>query len=569
MQISGTDVSIESSVVSNFLKSVSAKENGNGSSAQPVKNSSHLYKPPPKPLSEPPIVNHLGLKKVNNSVLNKVKELNKNCDEQVVLRTKSEPLPEPPSAFRTSTDDQYKSKYEEAERRRKELLTESQKLKREKSGLEQRLKKIEDDYKRLNEEFSDKAQQLNKLRRVSEQVYQDYDKLNNKYETETTTLHKALEVASKWYKENKKLKRESIALRSSALPHALDMIKDETDGEDTQSQDELDELRKNVQDLSNQVGQLQFELNRARLQEFEAQEQFINLTQQLDEERSRKEKMEKELKDLRLMKEKFESVTYMVHDEVQALKAERDRANEAATRLQAEAHQAQKERNVLAHQSSLLMGEISSNETLMKVLLEVEDLKRKLEEESQNHAAEVQRLQEKLEFRESEAQLELMEEKLRLAESELQLALERAEQAEQAEASLNNKVSELKSKLETGNSTAAPPPPPPPPPPPMIPGTGPILKKTEHKAKFTNANSLDDMAHILGIQRVHKNNQVPGGAIDDIINEIKGGKFTLKATEKQQMKKEEQPPAVQEMLNIIGTLKRRPHRSKIPADVQL
>ena len=175
------------------------------------------------------------------------------------------------------------------------------------------------------------------------------------------------------------------------------------------------------------------------MQEFEAQEQFINLTQQLEEEKSKKEKLEKELKELRLMKEKFESVTYMVHDEVQALKAERDRANEAATRLQAEAQQAKKERNVLAHQSSLLIGEISSNEKLVKVLLEVEDLKRKLEEESQSHAAEIQKLQEKLEFRESEAQLELMEEKLRLAESELQLALERAEQAEQAESYLNNK----------------------------------------------------------------------------------------------------------------------------------
>lgn len=39
------------------------------------------------------------------------------------------------------------------------------------------------------------------------------------------------------------------------------------------------------------------------------------------------------------------------------------------------------------------------------------------------------------------------------------------------------------------------------------------------------------MANILGIQRTPKISNVAGGAIHDIINEIKGGKFTLKATE--------------------------------------
>lgn len=85
------------------------------------------------------------------------------------------------------------------------------------------------------------------------------------------------------------------------------------------------------------------------------------------------------------------------------------------------------------------MEEISSNETLVKVLLEVEDLKRRLEEEMQNHAAEVQRLQEKLEFKETEAQVEVLEEKLRLAENELQLAVKKAEQAEESSALLRQK----------------------------------------------------------------------------------------------------------------------------------
>lgn len=85
------------------------------------------------------------------------------------------------------------------------------------------------------------------------------------------------------------------------------------------------------------------------------------------------------------------------------------------------------------------MGEISSNETLVKVLMEAEDLKRKLEEETQNHILDVQRLQEKLEYREAEAQLEVVEEKLRLAEDDLQMALRRAEKAEEAQKELEEK----------------------------------------------------------------------------------------------------------------------------------
>lgn len=90
------------------------------------------------------------------------------------------------------------------------------------------------------------------------------------------------------------------------------------------------------------------------------------------------------------------------------------------------------------------MGEISSNETLMKVLMEAEDLKRKLEEETQNHILDVQRLQEKLEFRETEAQLEVVEEKLRLAEEDLQIALQRAEKAEEAQKELEAKGNDNK-----------------------------------------------------------------------------------------------------------------------------
>lgn len=53
---------------------------------------------------------------------------------------------------------------------------------------------------------------------------------------------------------------------------------------------------------------------------------------------------------------------------------------------------------MLAHQSQLLMTEVADDQRLLQVLLEVESLKRSLEEEQQKHATELQTLQVALNF---------------------------------------------------------------------------------------------------------------------------------------------------------------------------
>lgn len=54
------------------------------------------------------------------------------------------------------------------------------------------------------------------------------------------------------------------------------------------------------------------------------------------------------------------------------------------------------------------------------------------------------------------------------------------------------------------------------------------------------------------------------GAIDEIINQIKGGRFQLKSTEQKPLEKKpkDEPVALRELRNILGTLKRRPKSSK-------
>lgn len=118
---------------------------------------------------------------------------------------------------------------------------------------------------------------------------------------------------------------------------------------------------------------------------------------------------------------------------------------------------------------------------VMTLMLEIENLKRSLEEEKQNHASEVQHLEDQLEEKESNVEFEIVEEKLKMAESELEMVVERAERAEKDVEMLKAKLAEFeaqKSKQPSNIPLPPPPPPlmgppppapPPPPPPPLLP----------------------------------------------------------------------------------------------------
>ncbi|KAG8244276.1 hypothetical protein J6590_027973 [Homalodisca vitripennis] len=445
---------------------------------------------------------------------------------------------------------------------------------RDHEDLQRKYSQAQRELESTRRELADRDIKLNQLRKLSEAVYKEYDQLKNQYELETGTMQKAMQRASQWYKQNRELKRRSTALVQRVMqvaPDTMADLADDTDSGVSTDTDDFDELRKSVQELNHDVARLQAEVNAARLQEFEAQETIVDLTSQLEEERSARTLLESELQELRSMRENLGQVSRLVAAEVSSLREQCEREKMTAQRMKEDADKAKKERNVLAHQSQLLMCEVAADQRLLQVVMEVENLKRTLEEEQQRHTAELQALQEKLEEREAEAQLELLEEKLKLAEAELTCALQRAERAEAVSQQLSSKVSSLEEKLE--QSLKAPPPPlppplPPPPPPPPMPSLCPPPPVTLRRRPSCDgaeappvhsSSAVLEMANLLGIPRKTTNQPSQPGAIDDIINQIKGGRFTLKSTEpKPRLQKvEEQPPVVQEMINVLGTLRKR------------
>ncbi|XP_015121166.1 shootin-1 [Diachasma alloeum] len=472
----------------------------------------------------------------------------------------------------------WKFKFEDSEKKRKMLIQKSDAVTKENTDLDKKYRQLLRDNSVLQTQLRTKDEELHKLRSVSERLCKEYEQQKRQYDVETGALHKAMQQASQWYKQNRQLKRQSLVLTQRILESRPDALADDlclSDEIDANEIDDAEELRQTITELSAEVARLQTELNSARLQEFEAQEQAALSNARLEEEREMRDKSEEVIKQLTIHKENMERVSRMVADEVQALKAQCDREREHAKMIKIEADRVQKERNVLAHQSALLMAEVSddSNGRLLAVLQEVETLKRDLEEEKQAHLEQMQLLQDKLEEKESNVEFEIVEEKLKLSEVEMNMVLERAERAEREVERLEGVVAKLEEMLGEMQSKSAPPPPPapplPPPPPPLPPAhnasraTVKLLTRERAEGGSNRNSAICDMESLLGIAK--KPAAVPQQpAIDDIINQIKGGKFTLKQTDKQRDEErrrkremESAPAAVSEMLNILGTMRRR------------
>ncbi|XP_050674900.1 shootin-1-like [Leptidea sinapis] len=523
--------------------------------------------------------------------------------------------------------EKWKNRYEDAERKHKTFLLKSEKARREYDDLQRRYNIVVEERNHLDAELNDREKELNKLRQVSEKLFREYQQLKNQHEIDSGVMHKVMQQAGEWYKQNKQLKRRSTVLLQ-ALPAAVDIdLTDANDtSSEASSNEEVEFLKRCVSELSEQVASLQTEASAARLHEFEAHETNVHLTQELEAEKEKTASQEKELVELRLQLERHNRVSKLLMDEVTALKDNADQDRKMAETYASEARAAKKRVKVLTHQSTLLLGALEPDERLGALLAELEHLKEALEMQAVRHQEQIDSLQLQLSEKHEETDILLWEEKIRLAEEDAQKAIHRAEKAEkklvelerrqktEPKSNLKSRISyfeggakekiEVKKVIEESEkkneivediakemeeiiesqpqsqehspplapppppppaSTSAPPPPPPPPmlpPPPPPPPLPPIFSPAGMVS-----TQVEDMAQMLANKQgtLKKTKQNGGGAIDAIVDQIKGGKFQLKSTDQNFMEKkpkDEQPEAVKEMLQILGTLRKRRNVSR-------
>ncbi|XP_057667489.1 shootin-1 isoform X1 [Diorhabda carinulata] len=445
----------------------------------------------------------------------------------------------------------WKMKYEEAEERRKVILIEKEKALRSLADIEKKHLNLQIKHDYLETELFEKNEEYTKLSTASKNLYKEYETLKNQYETETRAMSGALKDATLWYRENKELKRKTLLLMDKdAVDEGVDAGENESN-----SESDIENLNKTIKQLSTEVAELQTELDSSRQTEFQTSEENIRLSEELELEKQKNVQLEHEFRELKKEHEQTLRIMEMMKNEMKDLQMleEEHRTNLANIKKECDVHK--RERNVLKHQSALIMQGLHESEDSEKSLLlfqEIEDLKRTLEDERNKFEEEISILQDRLDHQDQHAQIEVLEEQLKLVESELQAAKERADRAEE--------------KLK------APPAPPPPPPPPMLPppcAVPPVVPLRRRRSKV----ALSDLAECIGVQEnANPEKKSAPGVNEDIINAIKAGQFTLRKPKKDKEKQDkEQPKAVEEILNILHSLKRAPKKrqSQCIGDVQL
>ncbi|XP_076250178.1 shootin-1-like [Rhynchophorus ferrugineus] len=442
----------------------------------------------------------------------------------------------------------WRQKYEESEEKRKILLSEREKALRSLKELEKKHLNLQDKNEHLETELFVKNEEFAKLSTASKSLYKEYETLKNQYETETEAMTRALKDATQWYKENKELKRKTLLLMDK------DVVDEGVDAGESSSDGDMENLNKTIKQLSTEVAELQTELDMVRTSEFQTTEQNIKISEDLQLANAENKKLQAELVELKNEHQQLLRVSEIMKKELEDLRQVGESQRNDIILLKKEAGEQKRERNILAHQSTLLLqglGDINNPDSL-NLINEIENLKRTLEDERNRHEDEINSLQERMEDQENNSHMEILEERLKLVETELQAAIARAEAAEE--------------KLKA--PPVAPPPPPPPPPPLIAADTPPVVPLRRRRSRAT----VEDLAKTIGVAESNEKKPTAPGVNEDIINAIKEGKFTLRKSKKENSNKEKDAPkAVSELLNILGSLRRAPKKrqSQYLDDVQL
>ncbi|CAH2011805.1 unnamed protein product [Acanthoscelides obtectus] len=258
--------------------------------------------------------------------------------------------------------------------------------------LEKKYMNLQIKHEQLETELFEKNEEFTRLSTASKNLYKEYEILKNQYETETRAMSGALKDATQWYKENKELKRKTMLLMDK---DAVDEGVDAGEGESTGDND-IENLNKTIKQLSAEVAELQTEVDQLKQQEFQTTEENVKLGEDLESERRKTEKLESKLGDLQKEHNQLLRVMEMMRKELEEYKQKEEDHRQSLAALKKESDAHKRERNVLAHQSTLILQGLNDSDNAgdyMMLLQEIEDLKRTLEDDRNKYEEEINMLQ--------------------------------------------------------------------------------------------------------------------------------------------------------------------------------
>ncbi|CAL8143150.1 unnamed protein product [Orchesella dallaii] len=351
----------------------------------------------------------------------------------------------------------WKEKFEESEKKKNHLVSLAQKATRDYEELRRRYHDLYTDHEKLVARFDGAQGQLESLRKASEATYDEYYKLKRRYESENKGKSDALNRVDEYNKENRRLKRQSALMMQQIDPTALlasgNLFDSVPEAESPESDKEIQYLRKHVKELEEKIIELEAELERIRLSEFESQESVLLMNDTIQSSKTDNFQLKDQLRKLdeenRKLARSLEDLTL----EHESLKSKHSIDEEKVLVAETELKKLLNEKNILQRQSLVFMGSEEMDNRLLGALNQIGDLQNAMEDQKNGLESQIIELKNRL------SEKELEEETSEIQHSAQIKALEEEIQ------SLRRRTEEAERKLEDCSfQTVAPPPPPPPPP---------------------------------------------------------------------------------------------------------
>ncbi|XP_040275299.1 shootin-1-like [Bufo bufo] len=331
-------------------------------------------------------------------------------------------------------------------------------------------------------EEEDSQRQLQEFAELSQKLLEEFTVLEAECETELTLEEQAEEHEIQVHKEDNKLNSIDTQIVASILCEQLEdvqsMVLDDqhmtavdTDSSEV-NQQLVEDLKKNIQKLSEEKEQIASELQELRLE-------AKRLNKELEVERLEKEAISMKLEKSQNKFLKLNRVSLAVTREYAETLDELEMEQSLRYEAESYASKVRKEKKAISRQSMILMQNVQPDEMLMKALDDVRSMTTTLEDTKQELQRKVNSLELQLSERPTKEELLTIKENLNVLNTEKSQVEEELKVMKEKCTLLEERVKSLEEELQRrGTSTnsvddaslVAPPvsplPPPPPPPPP-------------------------------------------------------------------------------------------------------
>lgn len=402
----------------------------------------------------------------------------------------------------------------------------------------------------MKEKLTENEQRLESFQTVLQPACESLVSLNEQLEEEQKNRHDAELLAKQVQTVNLKLKRQSQfllqKLASSSSPSSC--IDIDINGGDCEVLED-DSIEKLLADVETERNLLLTKLDRQKSESTANVDALENKNKELTKKLLASVEKNEELQNLINSFRRTSTLAIQEFSKLQDQMQEEVLKKETAEKFALDCSAREK---ALHHQSVLLINSGSSDDKILKLLAQIEDLSKELTEEKENHKKAVAAMEEKLKASKDMERTSSLETQLEIANSQVERLHKSVMDLEKWKEEATQEMTELRQRCEEVSLPLPPQPPPPPPPCPPPPPSLPTNTKIPEKQMSRRPSNLTTTASLAEPSNQDK-------LLSDLKNMMskiqKGDKLQSSKSLEYRKKDKELPPALMELQSVLAKMK--------------